>query len=52
MKLLYASILAGESPAQALHKVQASELTKLREQEGTFMAVHLAGPFVVTSLKN
>ena len=52
MKLLYASILAGDSPAEALHKVQASELTKLREQEGTFVAVHLAGPFVVTSLKN
>ena len=52
MKLLYASILAGDSPAEALHKVQASELTKLREQEGTFVAVHLAGPFLVTSLKN
>jgi CHAT domain-containing protein/Tfp pilus assembly protein PilF len=52
MKLLYAAILAGDSPAEALHKVQASELTKLREQEGTFVAVHLAGPFVLTSLKD
>ena len=52
MKLLYASILAGDSPAEALQKVQARELTKLREQEGTFVAVHLAGPFLVTSLKN
>src|SRR5260370_24770146 len=52
MKLLYASILAGDNPATALDQVQASELMKLREQCGMFLAVHLAGPFLVTSLKN
>ena len=52
MKLLYAAILAGESPAAALHKVQATQMTTLRKQQGTFFAVHLAGPFLVTSLKN
>ncbi len=52
MKLLYAFILAGDRPAVALHRVQSSELKKLREQHGTFAAVHLAGPFLVTTLKN
>jgi CHAT domain-containing protein len=52
MKLLYASILAGDNPATALNKVQASELTKLRKRYGMFLAVHLAGPFLLTSLKN
>jgi CHAT domain-containing protein/tetratricopeptide (TPR) repeat protein len=52
MKLLYASILSGDNPAAALYKVQASELTKLREQRGIFLAVHQAGPFVLTSLRN
>jgi CHAT domain-containing protein/tetratricopeptide (TPR) repeat protein len=52
MKLLYAAILAGDGPAAALHKVQARELTTLREQHGTFLAVHRAGPFLITSLRN
>jgi CHAT domain-containing protein len=52
MRLFYASILAGDNPVAALYRIQASELTKLRERGGTFLAVHLAGPFVITSLKN
>jgi CHAT domain-containing protein/tetratricopeptide (TPR) repeat protein len=52
MKLFYGSILAGDSPAAALHKVQAIELTTLRKEQGTFLAVHFAGPFLVTFLKN
>ena len=52
MKLFYASILSGVNPAEALHKTQASELERLRETQGTFAAVHLAGPFVITSLNN
>jgi CHAT domain-containing protein/tetratricopeptide (TPR) repeat protein len=52
MKLFYAAVLAGNSPAAALHKVQGTQLTTLQKQRGTFFAVHLAGPFIVTSLKN
>ena len=52
MKLFYASILSGVNPAEALYKTQASELERLRETQGTFAAVHLAGPFVITSLNN
>ena len=52
MNSFYASILSGVNPAEALHKTQASELERLRETQGTFAAVHLAGPFVMTSLNN
>ena len=52
MNSFYASILSGVNPAEALHKTQASELKRLRETQGTFAAVHLAGPFVITSLNN
>jgi CHAT domain-containing protein len=52
MKLFYAAILAGDSPAAALHKVQGTQLTTLQKQKGTFLAVHQAGPFLITSLKN
>jgi CHAT domain-containing protein/tetratricopeptide (TPR) repeat protein len=52
MKQLYASMLGGSSPAEALHKIQAGELTRLQKQHETFLAVHLAGPFLITSLKN
>jgi CHAT domain-containing protein len=52
MKLFYGSILSGVKPGDALHEVQLAELKRLREEEGTFAAVHLAGPFIVTSLNN
>jgi CHAT domain-containing protein/tetratricopeptide (TPR) repeat protein len=52
MKLFYAAILAGDSPVAALYKVQGAQLTTLQKERGAFSAVHLAGPFVLTSLKN
>jgi CHAT domain-containing protein/tetratricopeptide (TPR) repeat protein len=51
MKQFYTAILAGYSPAAALNKVQANELTKLRQQNGTFLAVDQAGPFLIIALK-
>lgn len=52
MKRFYTSFLAGMSPAEALHEVQSNELTRLRREQGTSSAVHLAGPFLMINLSN
>ncbi len=52
MSRFYNSFLAGMNAAEALHEVQSDELAKLRRVQGTFSAVHLAGPFLMTTLSN
>ena len=49
MQSFYRTAMKDRDAARALHRVQRDQLVKLRAEEGTKLAVQLAGPFLLTT---